>query len=52
MRPRHTVRSAVVHEALERLDDAGVSMPFPTQQLKITGEIDGPSDPSARPEQS
>lgn len=49
---RNTVRSAVAHEALERLDAAGVDMPFPTQQLMITGEIEGPSDPSARPEQS
>ena len=36
---RHVVRSAVAHEALERLAAAGVSMPFPTQELIITGEI-------------
>jgi len=36
---RHVVRSAVAHEALARLAAAGVSMPFPTQELIITGEI-------------
>ena len=49
---RNTVRSSVAHEALECLDDAGVSMPFPIQQLMITSESDGPSDPSVRPEES
>ena len=49
---RNTVRSSVAHEALASLDDAGVSMPFPIQQLMITSEIDGPSDPSIRSEQS
>lgn len=44
---RHQVRSAVAHEALARLDAAGVAMPFPTQELIITGEIDGPSTWSA-----
>jgi small-conductance mechanosensitive channel len=37
---RHTVPSAVAIEALDRLDAASISMPFPTQQLMITGEID------------
>jgi hypothetical protein len=46
------VRSAVAHEALERLDAAGVDMRFPTQRLMITGEVDGPSDPVASPELS
>lgn len=41
-RGRQQVRSAVAHEALRRLDAAGISMPFPTQELRITGEIDGP----------
>jgi len=36
---RHVVRSAVAHEALARLAAAEVSMPFPTQELIITGEI-------------
>jgi small conductance mechanosensitive channel len=36
---RHVVRSAVAHEALARLAAAGVNMPFPTQELIITGEI-------------
>lgn len=38
---RHQVRSAVAHEALARLDAAGVRMPFPTQELLlVTGELD------------
>ena len=41
---RHVVRSAVAHEALARLVAAGVSMPFPTQELIITGEINPPTD--------
>ena len=41
-RGRQQVRSAVAHEALRRLDAAGIRMPFPTQELRITGEIDGP----------
>jgi small-conductance mechanosensitive channel len=35
---RHVVRSAVAHEAIARLATAGVSMPFPTQELIITGD--------------
>ena len=46
---RHTVPSAVAQEALTRLDASGVSMPFPTQQLMISGDIDRPSDASAPP---
>ena len=40
---RNNVRSAVAHEALARLDAAGVNLPFPTQELIITGEVDTPS---------
>lgn len=38
---RHVVRSAVAHEAIARLATAGVSMPFPTQELIITGDTKG-----------
>jgi small-conductance mechanosensitive channel len=40
---RHHVRSDVAHEAMARLDAAGISMPFPTQELKITGSLDSSS---------
>jgi small-conductance mechanosensitive channel len=43
---RNTVRSAVAHEALARLDAAGVNMPFPTQEVIITGETDTASTDS------
>jgi len=43
---RHAVPSAVAEEALSRLDASGVSMPFPTQQLMISGDIDRPSNTS------
>ncbi|MCZ6505045.1 MAG: mechanosensitive ion channel family protein [Actinobacteria bacterium] len=36
---RHQVRSDVAHEALARLDAAEVSMPFPTQELMVTGNL-------------
>jgi small-conductance mechanosensitive channel len=36
---RHTVPSAVAVEALVRLNAARIGMPFPTQQVMITGEI-------------
>jgi small-conductance mechanosensitive channel len=36
---RHLVRSAVAREALNRLEGAGVSMPFPTQELVISGTL-------------
>lgn len=39
---RHKVRSAVAHEALARLDAAGVKMPYPTQELILTGDVDSP----------
>jgi small-conductance mechanosensitive channel len=45
---RHTVPSAVAAEALARLDAASISMPFPTQQLMITGETDESSGVSAQ----
>jgi small-conductance mechanosensitive channel len=41
---RHQVKSVVAHEALERLAAAGVSMPFPTQELIITGDIKESTD--------
>ena len=43
---RHTVPSAVAIEALARLDAASIGMPFPTQRLMITGEIDESSGSS------
>ena len=42
---RHQVKSAVAHEALAGLAAAGVNMPFPTQELRITGEINRPHPP-------
>jgi small-conductance mechanosensitive channel len=47
---RHTVPSLVAIEALAQLDAAKISMPFPTQQLMITGEIDESSGATAQPE--
>ena len=41
---RHVVRSAVAHEALARLTAAGIAMPFPTQEVIITGELKDPTD--------
>ena len=41
---RHQVKSAVAHEALARLAAAGIAMPFPTQEVIITGELKGPTD--------
>jgi len=43
---RHVVRSDVAHEALARLDAAGVSMPFPTKELIVSGSLEtsGPAD--------
>jgi small conductance mechanosensitive channel len=45
---RHTVPSAVAEEALTQLEASGVSMPFPTRQLMISGDINRPSDTSTR----
>ena len=45
---RHTVPSTVAEEALSRLDASGVSMPFPTQQLMISGDINPPSEATAQ----
>jgi small conductance mechanosensitive channel len=45
---RHAVPSAVAEEALTRLEASGVSMPFPTRQLMISGDINRPSDTSTR----
>ena len=41
---RFQIKSAVAHEALARLAAAGVSLPFPTQELIITGEITGAAE--------
>lgn len=41
---RYVVRSAVAHEALARLTAAGIAMPFPTQEVIITGELKDPTD--------
>ncbi len=40
---RHTVRSAVTHEALARINAAQISMPFPTQALIVSGNLDDPA---------
>jgi small conductance mechanosensitive channel len=45
---RRTIPSAVAEKALSRLNDSGVSMPFPTQQLMLSGDINRPSDALAR----
>lgn len=47
---RHTVPSAVAAKALARLDAAKVSMPFPTQRLMITGELDESFTDPPRPD--
>ena len=50
---RHTVPSTVAQEALTRLHTHGVSMPFPTQQLMISGDTNRPPDasPQASPDE-
>ena len=45
---RHTVPSIVADEALSLLDANGVSMPMPTQQVVISGDIDRTFDGSAQ----
>lgn len=37
---RHVVRSDVAHEALARLNAAGVSLPFPTKELIVSGSLE------------
>jgi small conductance mechanosensitive channel len=37
---RHRVRSDVAEESLKRLTGAGVSMPFPTQEVLLSGSLD------------
>lgn len=37
---RHVVRSAVAHEALARIAAAGISMPYPTQELIIARDVE------------
>ena len=36
---RNKVPSVVIRTALAALDAAGVAMPFPTKELRISGEI-------------
>ena len=36
---RHQVRSAVAHAALGKLNAAAVAMPFPTQELILSGTV-------------
>jgi len=40
---RHRVRSDVAQESLKRLTEAGVDMPFPTQEVLLSGTLDLPS---------
>jgi small conductance mechanosensitive channel len=42
---RHRVRSDVAEESLKRLSAAGVSMPFPTQEVLLSGSLDLPGNP-------
>jgi small-conductance mechanosensitive channel len=42
---RHRVRSDVAEEGLSRLKAAGVSMPFPTQEILLSGTLDVPVPP-------
>ena len=37
---RHRVRTDVANEALEQLTSAGVAMPFPTQEVLLSGSLD------------
>ena len=37
--PRHQVRSDVADACLAALDDAGVSMPFPTSEVIVSGDL-------------
>jgi small-conductance mechanosensitive channel len=39
---RHRVRSQVAEESLKRLTATGVSMPFPTQEVLLSGSLDLP----------
>jgi small conductance mechanosensitive channel len=42
---RHRVRSDVAEEGLKRLRSAGVAMPFPTQEILLSGSLDLPEHP-------
>jgi small conductance mechanosensitive channel len=42
---RHRVRSDVAEEALKRLREGGVNMPFPTQEVLLSGTLDLPEHP-------
>jgi small-conductance mechanosensitive channel len=46
---RHHVRSAVGHEALRRLDEASVSLPFPTKELIVSGTLDRSAEVAVPP---
>lgn len=37
---RHDIRSTVANTALVKLEEAGVSMPFPTQELIVSGSLE------------
>jgi len=40
---RHVVRSEVAHAGLAALNEAGVKMPFPTQELILSGSLERPA---------
>ncbi len=40
---RHVVRSEVAHAGLAALNEAGVKMPFPTQELILSGSLETPT---------
>jgi small-conductance mechanosensitive channel len=42
---RHRVRSDVAEEGLKRLRAAGVDMPFPIQEVLLSGTLDLPEHP-------
>jgi small conductance mechanosensitive channel len=42
---RHRVRTDVANEALKQLTSAGVAMPFPTQEVLLSGSLDLTPDP-------
>jgi small-conductance mechanosensitive channel len=45
---RHRVRSDVAQEGLKRLVAAGVNMPFPTQEILLSGSLDLPERPDIK----
>ena len=42
---RHRVRSDVAEEGLKHLRASGVDMPFPTQEILLSGTLDLPEHP-------